>query len=265
MTARHLMRATVVRAGATDLLASFPDRSIDVLLTDPPYTTIERSAGNGAHLQDWFRGGMGWPEIGRVLALARRKLKPSGLAFVMTNAAGLDQAIAAVKHAGFRDVRPITWDKRTPGLGGGLRHQIEFVLLGRLPGSRPVTGIDLVSVAAVGPGTRDRYPTEKPEALGRTLAAIAGVGSGDVVVDPFAGSGALLAGARARGATVIGGDIAARAVRRATARLVGPAKPRSAPSRKPPRPSLEGRRPAGRRPIETRHAAPKRKPKARHG
>ncbi len=264
MSARASAQVTIVRATAQELMASFPDGSIDVLITDPPYTTVERS-GSG-HLQDWFGGGMSWPEIGRVLALARRKLKPSGLAFVMTNAAGLRGAITALEHAGFRDVRPITWDKRSPGLGAGLRHQAEFVLLGRLPGSRPVTGIDLVSVPAVGPGTRDRYPTEKPEGLGQALAAIAGIGRGDVVVDPFAGSGALLAGAKARGATVIGGDIAVRAVQRATQRLTGPAKPRPAPARKPPRPSLVGRRPAGRRPIETRHAARRPTPRRpRHG
>ncbi|MGC8635304.1 MAG: DNA methyltransferase [Candidatus Limnocylindrales bacterium] len=245
---------TLLRASAQELLASFPNGSIDVLLTDPPYTSVERSSGSG-HLQDWFRGGISWPEIGRILTLAHRKLKATGLALVLTNAAGLDQAIAALRRAGFAEVRPITWDKCAPGLGGGLRHQTEFVLLGRLPGSRPVSGTDLVSVPAVGPGTRDRYPTEKPEGLGRALAAIAGIGPGDVVVDPFAGSGALLAGAKERGATVIGGDIAARAIKRATERLSGPTKPRPATPPKPPRPSLEGRRPAGRRPIETRHAA----------
>ena len=255
MTTRQSARVTVVRATAQELLASFPDGSIDVLVTDPPYTTVERRSGNGSHLHDWFGGGLSWPEIRKVLTLARRKLKPSGLAFVMTNAAGLREAIAALERAGFRDVRPITWDKRSPGLGGGLRHQTEFVLLGRLPGSRPVGGVDLVSVPAVGPGTRDRYPTEKPEGLARALAAIAGVGRGDVVVDPFAGSGALLSGAKARGATVVGGDIAARAVKRATERLDGRPKATPSATRKPPRPSLVGRRPAGRRPIETRHAA----------
>ncbi len=115
MSARTSTRVTVVRATAQELLASLPDGSIDVVITDPPYTTVERSSGNGSHLQDWFQGGMTWPEIGRVLTLARRKLKPTGLIFVMTNAAGLREAITALEHAGFRDVRPITWDKRAPG------------------------------------------------------------------------------------------------------------------------------------------------------
>ena len=101
----------------------------------------------------------------------------------------------------------------------GLRHQIEYVLVGYLPGSRTLHGTDLVTVAAVGPGTADRYPTQKHDGLGRAIAAIAGIDRDDVVVDPFCGSGALLVGATERGATVIGGDVAVRAVKLATARL----------------------------------------------
>ena len=89
-------------------------------------------------------------------------------------------------RAGFVRVRTIRWDRRYPGLGGGLRHQTEFVLVA---GSRTLTGNDLVSVSAVGPGTAGRYPTQKPGGLGRVLARIARIGPGDVVLDPFVGSG----------------------------------------------------------------------------
>jgi len=230
-------RVRVYRLAADRLLASLPAGSIDVLVTDPPYTSLDRHGGSG-HLRDWFRGGMSWPQIGRILTLARRKMKPSGVAFVMSNGDGLKEAIVALERAGFTSIRTITWDRTWPGLGSGLRHQTEFILLGRLPGSRPVSGVDLVSASAVGPGTADRYPTEKPAALGRELAKIAGVRRGDLVVDPFCGSGALLVGAFERGATVVGGDISARAVGRATTRLVPP----------PTRSKLAGRRgsPVGR-------------------
>ena len=238
---------------ADELLRGYPDGSIDVLITDPPYDSVDRRPDAG-HLRDWFGGAMSWPQIGGVLRLARRKLAPDGVAFVMTNGAGLRDAITAVERAGFTHVRVITWDRGRPGLGGGLRHQTEHVLVGLLPGSRPLTGVDLISAPAVGSRTKDHYPTEKPEALGHALAAIAGIRRGDVVVDPFCGSGALLVGAKERWATVAGSDIAARAVKRASARLTARQKPVPAPARKPPRPSLEGRRPAGRRPIETRHA-----------
>jgi site-specific DNA-methyltransferase (adenine-specific) len=256
-------RVRLYHLPAGEALAAIPARSISILLTDPPYDTVDRHAQRG-HLRRWFAGSMPWPSIGRLLAVARRKLRHDGVAFVMTNGAGLPEALAAMQHAGFATVRLIVWDKRFPGLGVGLRHQVEYVLVGLLPGSRTLHGVDLVSVAAVGPGTAGRYPTQKPIELGRRLAAIAAIGPGDVVLDPFCGSGALLVGARERGAAVPGCDIARAAIRTAQGTL-DEGRPGRASARAPAPPSLEGRRPAGRRPLETRHAAPKRKPKARHG
>jgi DNA methylase len=153
----------------------------------------------------------------------------------MTNSDGLGPAIEALERAGFRRIRPITWDKLVPGLGGGLRHRTEQILVGYLPGSRTLAGDDLVSVRSVAPATKGRYPTEKPADLGRKLAAIARIGRGDVALDPFCGSGALLIGARERGARVIGVDVAAAAIKRATSRLSVPAKATTAPGAGPRR------------------------------
>lgn len=212
-------RAELYRLPAERALAAIPPGTISVVLTDPAYLSVNRRAGAGGHLQRWFRGGLSWAEIGRILAVARRKLRPDGVAFVMVNGDGLHDALGAMARAGFVRVRTITWDRRYPGLGGGLRHQIEFVLVGLLPGSRTLTGVDLIAVPAVGPGTAGRYPTQKPDELGRVLARIASIGPGDVVLDPFVGSGALLVGARERGAAVIGCDIAPAAIRLASGKL----------------------------------------------
>jgi site-specific DNA-methyltransferase (adenine-specific) len=257
---RTVGHARLYRMRAQEALAALPAGSISIVITDPPYTTVDRHSQSG-HLRRWFTGSMPWPEIGKVLALARGKLRPDGVAFVMTNSDGLPEALAAMTQAGFTRVRPITWDKRTPGLGGGLRHRTEHVLVAYLPGSRTLAASDLVAVPAVGPGTTGRYPTEKPEGLGRKLAAIATVGPADVALDPFCGSGALLVGAKERGATVIGCDIASVALRRAAAKLglrqsaitmptVTSATPKR-PSRTPTR-----RTPRGPRRATTRHGQP---------
>jgi hypothetical protein len=238
-TAPTTGRVRVHQTSADKLLGALPDRSIDLVLTDPPYVGVNRGGSAGSHLRDWFADGLTWPQIGRVFALARRKLKADGVLMAMTNNDGLRQAIGALEHAGFIGIRTITWDRRYPGLGGGLRHQTEFVLVGRLPGSRTLSGVDLVSVAAVGPGTAGRYPTMKPEGLGRELAAMAGIGRGSLVVDPFCGSGALLVGAAERGATVAAGDVARRAVQLARARLAqaGSGSSRSTTPATPARPA----------------------------
>jgi len=248
MTTKPADRVRVQRVSAERLLGSLPDRSIDLVITDPPYTSINRSSTSG-HLRDWFPDGLTWPQIGRVFAIARRKLKPDGVLMAMTNNDGLREAIGALERAGFIGIRTITWDRQYPGLGGGLRHQTEFVLVGRLTGSRTLSGVDLVSVAAVGPGTADRYPTAKPEGLGRQLAAMAGVGRGSLVVDPFCGSGALLVGAAERGASVVAGDVAQRAVQQARVKLAqaSPAQIRSRPHQA----SGLGRTPTATRPAKS--------------
>ncbi len=237
-------RVRLKRTSALSLIRSLARGSIDVLITDPPYSTVDRHRSPGSHLQRWFGGSLTWSQIGRVLALARPKLARGGVVFVMTNQAGLESALRAMRAAGFEEpIRVISWDKKAPGLGGGLRHKVEHILVGRVPGSRTLTGSDLVSVAAVGPNTTGRYPTQKPDGLGRALAKIAGVARQDTVVDPFCGSGALLVGAAERGATVIGCDISARAIALARERLLvrlrgggnGVVVRRSSPS-------LEGRR-----------------------
>ena len=242
-------RVRVHRLDARAALRALPPGSISVLITDPPYRTVDRSRSSG-HLRRWFAKSLTWTEIGKILALARSRMRPDGIAFVMTNSDGLGEAITALRRAGFARVRTITWDKQIPGLGGGLRHQTEFILVGYLPGSRTLSGVDLISVQAVGPGTANRYVTEKPEGLGRALARIANVGPTDLVVDPFCGSGGLLVGAAERGATVAGCDVAPAAIKRATSRLLG-----RDVARKPGSPRLNNRgasSPGARRRQETR-------------
>jgi SAM-dependent methyltransferase len=71
----------------------------------------------------------------------------------------------------------------------------------------------------------------------------------DDALDPFCGSGALLVGAKERGAAVIGCDIAPAAIRRAGTKLgLGqPAVTTRRPSRATPRPASGGTRTAAAR------------------
>lgn len=221
-------RSLVRRASASDLLRTISAGGLSVILTDPPYETVDRHGGS--YLKRWFRGTMTWQQIGGVLTAARRRMKSDGVAMVVVNEAGLSAAQAALRRAGFARQRLVVWDRQSPGLGSGLRHQVAYVVVGLLPGSRTLVGRDLVSAQAVGSRTKGRYPTEKPVELGRQLAAIARIDRSDVVVDPFAGSGSLLVGAVERGARVIAGDTSARAVRLATTRLEAAEAKRRRPS-----------------------------------
>ena len=52
-------RARLYRMPAERALAAIPAGSISIVITDPPYTSVNRQGGTGAHLQHWFRGR--WP------------------------------------------------------------------------------------------------------------------------------------------------------------------------------------------------------------
>ena len=226
----------VRRRSGLDTLHALKPHSLSLLLTDPPYRTVDR---HGSHLRRWFRGSLSWTEITAVLRAGRAKLRGDGLAMLVVNEASLPAAQAAVSRAGFARQRLVVWDMRLPGLGNGLRHQVGYIVVGLQATSRTLTGRDLVSVASVPPGRRDRYPTEKPEQLGRALAAIAGIRRGDVVVDPFCGSGNLLVGAVERRASVIAGDTSSKAIRLAKRRLTEAAAQRRLPAAARGRPLLE--------------------------
>lgn len=241
-------RVVVKRQAAAQLLRALPARSVSLFLTDPPHQSVDRHGGG--HLTKWFRGSLSWSEIARLFGTARRRLRPDGLAMVVVNGDGLPHAQAALRRAGFSHQRVIVWDQQRPGLGMGLRHQVAYVVVGLQNSSRPLSGRDLISAASVSPAVKDRYPTEKPTQLGRELAAIAGIGRGDVVIDPFCGSGNLLVGALERGATAIASDTSAKAVRLARARL-------SAAGAKRGRPLLDSSQISGTRMLPKRPTAKK--------
>ncbi len=81
---------------------------------------------------------------------------------------------------------------------------------------------DVWEIGVLAPVSRERtgYPTQKPEALlERLILALSD--EGDVVLDPYAGSGTTLAVAARLGRTFVGIDVSEVAVRIATRRLEG--------------------------------------------
>ena len=122
---------------------------------------------------------------------------------VMTNDRGLVPAATALKDAGFRATRFVVWDRTYPAWAAASATRLSTSSSACSPSSRVLSGVDLVSVPAPGArtGGADHYPTAKPEELGRYLARIANVRPGNVVLDPFCGTGALLVGARELGRT----------------------------------------------------------------
>ncbi|MFN8483671.1 MAG: site-specific DNA-methyltransferase [Anaerolineae bacterium] len=106
------------------------------------------------------------------------------------------------------------------------RHRVKYFLEetadGRLVDHAPLDNLwlDIPDVMHLPPAERTGYPTQKPLALLRRIIA-ASSNAGDVVLDPFAGSGTTLVAAASLGRRWLGIEAGAAGVAVARARLLG--------------------------------------------
>ena len=172
------------QADARTFLDGLADESVDLVVTDPPYefdrgTTYYRR--RFSDLPD-----EAWPAILRELY---RVLCTDRHAYVICDERTKSIFVAAAIAVGFRLVKTLIWNKQTPGLGGGAyRSQREWILFlekGRRPGNRRDLG-DVLSFPRV--MTRGHYPTEKPVGLLKVMIEQSSQ-PGELVLDPFCGSG----------------------------------------------------------------------------
>ena len=169
---------------ARTLLAGLADQSVDLVVTDPPY---EFDRGT-TYFREWFADlpDEVWPAI---LLELYRVLRADRHAYVICDERSKAVFADAATCAGFRLAKTLIWNKVVPGLGGGAyRSQREWILFlekGRRPGNRRDLG-DVLSFPRV--MTRGHYPTEKPVGLLKVMIEQSSQ-PGELVLDPFCGSG----------------------------------------------------------------------------
>ena len=171
---------TLIEGDARRLLASLPGQSVDLVVTDPPYR-FER----GNLFQRWFADlpDDAWAEV---LAQLYRVLRPDRHAYLFCDQRTRAIFEQAAEGAGFRLAAALIWNKNRLGLGGGAyRSQYEYILLLE-KGRRPPNRRDLGNVLTARPPRG--YPTEKPLPVLRTLIDQSS-NHGELVLDPFCGSG----------------------------------------------------------------------------
>ncbi len=120
------------------------------------------------------------------------------------------------EQAGFRFWKPIVWDKVTIGMGYHYRSRYELVLFFE-KGKRKLADLsvpDIITERRI----RGGYPAEKPTAVSEVLIRQSSV-PGDLVVDPFTGSGSTGVAALGQGRHFLGTDVCREAVGIARQRL----------------------------------------------
>jgi site-specific DNA-methyltransferase (adenine-specific) len=205
-------------------LRSLPGESVDLVITDPAYESLEkhRAIGTTTRLKhsksssnDWFKI---FPNarFGELFAETYRVLRRNSHFYLLCDAETMFIAKPQAEQAGFRFWKPLVWDKCTIGMGYHYRARYELILFFE-KGKRRLNDLGTADIITV-PRIRGGYPAEKPAEVAEVLIGQSS-GTGDVVADPFMGSGSVGVAAGRLGRRFLGNDTNPEAVQIAGQRL----------------------------------------------
>lgn len=209
---------------AVTWLRERPAESVDLAITDPAYESLEkhRAVGTTTRLKhskassnDWFKI---FPNarFGELFHEVFRVLRRNTHFYLFCDPETMFIAKPEAERAGFKFWKPLVWDKRSIGMGYHYRARYELILFFE-KGKRRLNNLgtsDIISVPRIHRG----YPAEKPVAVSEILIEQSSV-PGEMVADPFAGSGSVGVAALKLGRSFIGTDLNPEAIRVSTERL----------------------------------------------
>ena len=213
----------IYHADCRDVLPLLEPGSVDLVLTDPPYSSGTRRDADrqvrGAMLrefadEDWFTHdtmtswGYSW-FIRSVMTDLRSRLAPGAHVYVFSDWRQTPNVYGMLEATGYRVNNCLVWAKKHFGMGGWWRNQHENIVFASH--GKPADMLDkgrgtVLTVPGMSPESRV-HPTEKPlELLVRILTAV----PGSLILDPFMGSGTTLRAAKDLGRKAIGIEIEER-------------------------------------------------------
>ena len=207
---QHLLN-TVTHGSCVNLLKQMPTASVDFLLTDPPYVARYTTSDGRTVPNDNFAS------LSPAMAEAYRVLRPNRFAVVFYGWSHIDKYAAAFHSAGFRIVGHLVFRKRYTSARRYLAYQHTPAYL--LAKDHPTINGDPIADVRDWDYTFNKlHPTQMPvSALLPLVEAFSQ--RGEIVLDPFCGSGSSLAAAKELGREFIGFDISAEYAAIAARRL----------------------------------------------
>jgi DNA modification methylase len=186
----------IEHADALEWLDQVEPGMATAVIFDPPYSVGTPVRGREDGAAGSVFGPFGF--LHRTLTLSARALKPGGVVIIFTDWRRLADMGYIASTAGLRPATCVAWVRTRPGTGGLLRASWDPVLVAArgVPDAvdraavRNVIETDVVTddVVVADYPARRRHPYEKPpDVVQHILARVCQ--PGDVVLDPFAGSG----------------------------------------------------------------------------
>jgi site-specific DNA-methyltransferase (adenine-specific) len=209
---------------AVDWLRSLPDASVDLIVTDPPYESLEkhRRIGTTTRLTNSKASSNAWFQIfpndrfEDLFIECYRVLKNHRHFYLFCDAETMFVVKPIAESVGFRFWKPIVWDKKKIGMGYHYRSRYEMILFFE-KGKRKLNDLSIADVIEC-PRIFRGYPTEKPVPVSEILIRQS-TQAGELIVDPFMGSGSVGLAALTQGRSFLGNDICTEAVNISQQRL----------------------------------------------
>jgi modification methylase len=247
-------RNAILRGDCIEVMAGLPDASIDLIFADPPYNLqlrgdLHRPDNSRVDAVDdaWdrFDSFAAYDAFTRAwLAEARRLLKPDGAIWVIGSYHNIFRVGAALQDTGFWILNDVVWRKSNPmpnfrgkrftnahetmiwaSRAEGARYTFNYEALKALNEGIQMRSDWVIPLCTGHERLKDEsgekaHPTQKPEALlHRVLVGC--TDPGDLVLDPFFGTGTTGAVARMLGRDYLGIERDDGYIRLAEKRLAG--------------------------------------------
>lgn len=201
---------------AVKWLSTLDTASVDLLITDPPYESLEkhRKIGTTTRLKVSKASSNQWFEIfpndrfEALLSEVYRVLKNHSHFYLFCDQETMFVIKPIAEKIGFKFWKPIVWDKVSIGMGYHYRARHEYILFFE-KGKRKLNDLSIPDILTHKRVYRG-YPTEKPVSLLEVLVAQSSR-EGELVVDPFFGSGSTLVAAKNLNRQFKGNDISSSA------------------------------------------------------
>jgi len=212
------------RSDAVEWLRRLPDECLDLVVTDPPYESLEkhRAVGTTTRLSHSKSSSNEWFEIfpnhrfEELFSEIVRVLKTDRHFYLFCDAETMFVAKPIAEKVGLKFWKPLIWDKRRIGMGYHYRARYECILFFE-KGKRRLNDLGIADILEA-PRVSTGYPTEKPVSIAETLIRQS-TEPGELVADPFMGSSSAGIAAVLNNRSFVGNDLSQMAINLAYERM----------------------------------------------
>lgn len=228
-------RWAIHKQDCVEFLQSLPGASVDIIITDPAYESLEKHRAKGTTTRLKVSKGSSnvWFPIFKneryldFFVQCYRVLKKNAHLYLYCDKETMFVVKPVAESVGFKFWNIITWDKVKIGMGYHYRARTEFILFFE-KGKRKLNDLGMPDMfdwredpegfALECARIRDGYPTEKPVMPSQKLL-MQSTEANELVVDPFMGSASVGEAALTLGRRFIGCDVADLSMTTAEERL----------------------------------------------